>query len=56
LTDNVVLSSVQRVLVLKRTAAFFGERVHDLERSTANHVLQRSADLQGQIPCRCITG
>ena len=33
LTDNVVLSSDQRV-----------------------HVLKRTADLQGEIPCRSITG
>ena len=78
-------------IALSRSNGLSGERVHDLERSTANHVLKRSAelqaysgslqrtaisvflqagltsaqrvlalkrtaDLQGEIPCRCITG
>jgi len=80
-------------IALSRSNDLSGERVHDLERSTANHVLQRTADLrtnrdsiinknrdrlhfsesvltsdqrvlvlkraaalQGEIPCRCITG
>jgi len=43
-------------IVLSRSNGLSGERVHDLERSTANDVLQRTAALQGEIPCKSITG
>jgi len=33
-------------IALSRSNGLSGERVHDLERSTANHVLQRTADLR----------
>ncbi|PNQ05586.1 hypothetical protein KU43_03885 [Mesotoga sp. SC_NapDC2] len=35
-------------IALSRSDGLSGERVHDLERSTVNHVLKRSADLRAR--------